>query len=239
MGATRRTELQPSSSAGVKVFRRSPFSRVSAGHVVMIMAGLLALLLNVLLLRSRGETVEVLVASHAISAGSRLVADDLSPVSVESGGPFVNRVLTEESADPLLGYVVVRDIAAGAPLISDDLRAPAFAENERAMSIPISSDHAVGAGLYVGDRVDVIAVEEGSSRFVGTAIEVIDVRFGGGRTSGDDLEVVVVVSPTEALAIAGALDGSAVHLIRSTGLDAMSDESPTQESSSSSGESRP
>ena len=219
-------DLPASAPPGTGVFKRSPLSRLSFGHMVMITAGLLAFLLNVFLLRSKGETLEVLVAARPISVGSRIEPDDLATELVDAGSPFIDRVLSGDATGQLLGFVAVRDIDAGAPLISDDLRPPAAAGGERAMSIPISPDHAVGAALYAGDRVDVIAVDGGHSRFVATAIEVLDVSSGGARTSGDRLGIVVVVSEAEALAIAGALDGAAVHLVRSTGADEEVDVSP-------------
>ena len=217
MDRVQETDAPASTPIGAKVMRRSPLSRLSFGHVVMIAAGLLAFLLNVYLVRSKGETMEVLVAARPISAGSRLGVDDLSTELVEASGPFVDRIISDDAIDQLIGYVAVRDIAAGAPMISDDIRPPASADGRRAMSIPIPPDHAVGGSLYVGDRVDVISAEEGQGRFVATAIEVLDVSSGGNRSSGDRLQVVVAVSEAEALAIAGALDGSAVHLVRSTG----------------------
>ena len=216
-------DVPVSTPRGAKVFKRSPLSRLSFGHMVMIVAGLLAFLLNVFLVRSKGEMLEVLVAARPIPAGSRLVADDLSSELVDADGPFVDRTLSDDTIDQLFGYVVVRDIAAGAPLIADDLRPAASPGGGRAMSIPISPDHAVGAALYVGDRVDVIAVENGQSWLVATAIEVLDVSDGDARSSGDRLGVVVAVSEVEALAIAAALDGNAIHLIRSTGADEAGD----------------
>lgn len=233
------TDIPVSTPIGAKVFRRSPLSRLSSGHLVMIAAGLLALLLNVFLIRSRGETMEVLVASRAIPAGSRIGPDDLLSASVDANGPFVDRVLTDETIDPLLGHVVVRAIAAGAPLISGDLRPPASAGGGRAMSIPVSPDHAVGGALYVGDRVDVIAVQEGGSRFVATAIEVLEVSSGSSRLSGGGFGVVVAVSAAEALAISGALDGGAVHLIRSTGTDPVDYEVPPTYPAARPGETAP
>lgn len=210
-------DVPASTPIRAKGLRRSPLSRLSFGHVVMIAAGLLAFLLNVYLVRSKDETMEVVVAARPISAGSRLGLDDLSSELVEAGGPFVDRIISGDAVDQLIGYVVVRDIAAGAPMMSDDLRLPASSDGRRAMSIPILSDHAVGGALHVGDRVDVISAEKGQGRFVAVAIEVLDVSAGDSRSSGDRLGVVVAVSEAEALAIAGALDGSAVHLVRSTG----------------------
>ena len=207
-----------STSKRAKIARRSPFSRLSFGHVVMISAGLLAFLLNVLILRSKGETVEVSVAAQPIPAGSRLQVGDVGYRSVDAEGPFVDRILSRETIAAFFGQVVIRDIDSGDPLLADDLRPAAAPGPGRAMSIPIAPDHAVGAALYVGDRVDVIAVEDLESRFVATAIEVLDVAIGGSRTSGERFGVTVAVSEEEALAIAGALDRGTVHLIRSTGV---------------------
>ena len=210
---TEAADRPASKPGGAKVARRSPFSRLSFGHVVMISAGLLAFLLNVYIIRSRGETVEVLVAAQPITAGSRLGSQDIAYQFVDADGPFVDRVLSRENVTPLFGHVVVRDVDSGAPLMADDLRPAAAPGDGRAMSIPIAADHAVGAALYVGDRVDVIAVDEGEGRFVATGIEVLDVAVGASRPASDRFGVTVAVSEVEALAIAGALDRGTVHLI--------------------------
>ena len=214
-GAGRPTSM----SEGGTVSKRSPLSRLSFGHIVMISAGLLAFLLNVLIIRGKGETVEVLVAAHPIAAGSRLAADDIASEFVDAEGPFVDRVLAREAVTPLLGHVVVRDVGSGDPLLVDDLRPAAAPDGGRAMSIPIDADHAVGAALYVGDRVDVISVDAGESRFIATGIEVLRVAVGDNRAAGDRFGVTVGVSEAEALAIAEALDRGSIHLLRSTGID--------------------
>ena len=206
-----------STPEGGRVTKRSPLSRLSFGHIVMISAGLLAFLLNVLIVRSKAETVEVLVAAHPITAGSRLATQDIAYQFVDAEGPFVDRVLSRETITPFFGHVVVRDVDSGDPLLADDLRPAAAPDDGRAMSIPIAPDHAVGAALYVGDRVDVIAVHDGESRFVATGIEVLDVAAGDNRPAGDRFGITVAVSGLEALAIAEALDRGTVHLIRSTG----------------------
>ena len=204
---------------GRGVPKRKLASRLSFGHIVMISAGLVAFLLNVMIIRGNGETVEVLVAAHPISAGSRLAAQDVVPADVDANGPFVDRVLSPQTVTPLLGQVVVRDIGQGDPLFADDMRSAAAPGGGRAMSIPIAADHAVGATLQVGDRVDVISVDDGESRFVATGIEVLDVAAGGTRPGGDRFGVTVAVSEAEALAIAAALDRGSIHLLRSTGAD--------------------
>ena len=200
--------------------RRNPFSRLSFGHAVMITAGLLAFLLNVLILRDEGEGVEVPVAAHAIPAGSRLGTSDVSYRYVDADGPFVERALSRERLANLFGQVVVRDVEAGGPLLADDLRPVATPDGQRAMSIPISPDQAVGAALHVGDRIDVVLVQGSRSRFVASGIEVLAVTAAGRGLSGSGFGLTVSVSPVQALLLSSALDSGSIHLLRSTGLPA-------------------
>lgn len=218
MDRTTETAGRPAAAAeGGKLPKRSPLSRLSFGHVVMISAGLLAFLLNVLIIRDGGETVEVSVAAQAIGAGSRLETGDIAYKQVDAGGPFSDRALSPQTVSPLVGHVVIRDIAPGALLLADDLRPPAAPGDARAMSIPVGADRAVGAALYRGDRIDVITVNEGRSRFIASGIEVLAVSVDVNRVSGGGFGVTVAVSRSQALAIAEAVDQGSIHLLRSTG----------------------
>jgi Flp pilus assembly protein CpaB len=127
----------------------------------MIAAGLLALLLNVALLRSSDDTIDVLVAGNDITAGSRLVVADIEIRQIDADSPFGARTLDQTTVQPLLGLIVTRDIYSGAPLLADDLREGAAPDAGRAMSIPIVPFQAVAADIRRGDRVDVIAVVDG------------------------------------------------------------------------------
>lgn len=211
-----RTTETAATAEGGRLPRRSPLSRLSFGHLVMISAGLLAFLLNVLIIRDRGETVEVPVAAQAIRSGARLETGDIAYESVDAEGPWADRALSRRELSPMIGRVAVRDIAPGAPLLADDLRPAAAPGAARAMSIPAGADQAAGAGLYTGDLIDVITVNEGRSRFIASGVEVLAVS-GGGRTAGGGSGVTVAVSRAQALAIAEALDRGSIHLLRSTG----------------------
>jgi len=182
----------------------------------MIVAGLLAFLLNVLVLREEGDLVEVLVAAHHLSAGSRMESGDITYRAVDADGAFTERGLTLGRETALIGQVIVRDIPAGAPLMSGDLRPVATPDEKRAMSIAISPDRAVGAALEIGDRVDVLLVENQTGRFVVTGIEILAV--GSRDQNRSSWGLTVGVSPVQALLIAAALESGTVHLLRSTGL---------------------
>src|SRR5262249_61505300 len=56
--------------------RRELASRVSTGHIVMVLAGALGVLLTLTVLRSAGDTRPVLVAAHDLAPGT--VLDDAS-----------------------------------------------------------------------------------------------------------------------------------------------------------------
>lgn len=218
MDRTTETAGRPAAAAeGGKLPKRSPLSRLSFGHVVMISAGLLAFLLNVLIIRDGGETAEVPVAAQAIGAGSRLETRDIAYEQVDAGGPLSDRALSRQTVSPLMGHVVIRDIDPGALLLADDLRPPAAPGDARAMSIPVGADRAVGAALYRGDRIDVVTVDEGS-RFIASGIEVLAVSVDSNRVSGGGFWVTVAVSRSQALAIAEAVDQGSIHLLRSTGV---------------------
>ncbi len=217
MDRTTETEGRPAAPAeGGRLPKRSPLSRLSFGHLVMISAGLLAFLLNVLIIRDRGETVEMPVAAQAVRSGSRLETGDIAYESVDAEGPWADRALSRQELSVMIGNVAVRDIAAGAPLLADDLRPAAAPGGARAMSIP-AADQAAGPAFYPGDRIDVITVSEGRSRFIASGVEVLAVSASGSGISSGGYGVTAAVSRAQALAIAEALDRGSIHLLRSTG----------------------
>ena len=217
MDRTTETAGRPAAPAeGGRLPKRSPLSRLSFGHLVMISAGLLAFLLNVLIIRDRGETIEMPVAAQAVRSGSRLETGDIAYESVDAEGPWADRALSRQELSLMIGNVAVRDIAAGAPLLADDLRPAAAPGGARAMSIP-AVDQAAGAAFYTGDRIDVITVNEGRSRFIASGVEVLAVSASGSGISGGGYGVTVSVNRAQALAIAEALDRGSIHLLRSTG----------------------
>ena len=62
--------------------RRPLLSRLSLGHVIMILAGLLAFLLVLVVLRERGESFQIAVAAQQIDAGTQLQATDVRYASL-------------------------------------------------------------------------------------------------------------------------------------------------------------
>jgi Flp pilus assembly protein CpaB len=91
-------------------------------------------------------------------------------------------------------------------------------DGHRAMSIPIAIEHAAGARIVVGDRVDVITVVDGVAEFVATDLAVIahaEPQAGGLSTGA--YHVTVAVEEQEALALAEAIATGSLEVVRSTG----------------------
>lgn len=210
------TDAPTANSPGPAPRRRGLRGRLSAGHIVMIAAGLAAFLLNLLILRGGDETVPAAVAARPLAAGARLAERDWEEVRIAAGGPLSRRALAPEEAAGLVGGALVRDVETGAPLFPDDFRPPVPGAG-RAMSIPVPPGRAVAADLRSGDRVDVVSAGRGWGRFAATGVEVLSVREDGDGLGGGGLNVIVAVDGAEALAVAAALADSEIFLVRSTG----------------------
>lgn len=192
--------------------------RVSASHVLIALAVVLAFVLNILALQDRGASSLVAVADRPIPSGSVLGPEMVRLVPVDSDFAGLESLITEGQLPGLIGSVVTRALPEGAVVDSASLAPPGSASGTRAMSLPVEESRAAGGALVAGDRVDVIAVFGGSPAFVVTAAEVISVpQTGSGSFGGTDYYVVVGVSADEALALAQAMAAGRLDVVRSTG----------------------
>jgi Flp pilus assembly protein CpaB len=99
------------------------------------------------------------------------------------------------------------------------------------MSIPVKRENAAGGALSVGDRVDVITTATGQAQWVVAGVQVIGVApsaSSGGLTRDvtSGYYVVVEVDADQALALAGALGGEKIEVVRSTGAAAIAHPTP-------------
>lgn len=194
--------------------RRGPLGRLSTGHWVMLLAGMVAVVLNFAFLRSQQHTVDVAVANVDLVAGSRLDVADVTftPVHAEES---VQRALVS-ATDLDRGAVVVRTIPAGTLLSKTDLTTKT--DGKRAMSIPIDREHAVGGLLKRGDRVDVVASGSGTARYVLVGAEVLSVSDESGAL-GSSYSVTLALDADQVLSVAAAMSEGSLEIIRSTGAD--------------------
>ncbi|MGI9648011.1 MAG: SAF domain-containing protein [Acidimicrobiia bacterium] len=214
--ATRRTETEaPPPAPG-----RSLLSRLSIGHLVMILAGLVAILLNLAFLRSSADQIEVAIAAASIPAGTTLSEATLTTVAIADAGDLAPGLITGADVSSLYGSVAARPLAAGEPVRRSDLRPPGTGSIMREFSLELDAAQAAGGRITARDVVDVIATVDTHSFYVAAGVEVISVTGESSAVDvGDDLLIVLSLDDRTALEISSAQAAGSISLVRSTGAD--------------------
>lgn len=217
------TQLAPSNDAhdAVRLKRRPWWSRMSAAQVFMIVAGILAFLANLVLLRGQEDVEFVAVAAVDLNPGIVLDATEhLRFVEVDGSSDLVGRSVLRDEVGAFEGFIVTASLRTGDLVNRSQLREAAASGDLRAMSVPVDPANAAGGRIAVGDRVDVIAVDDGVARYVLVGSEVIE---RSPETSGSALGgsgsffIVVGVTADQALELASAMDRADIQIVRSTG----------------------
>lgn len=188
----------------------------------MLVAALLAGLLNYSVLRSRDTRVRVAVVAEGLESGSTLASDAIRFVNLDADDPVLATLLQPSQVPQVEGWVATTALAPGELLRTSDLRQPSAPAQRRAMSIPVEPTHAVGGAIRAGDRVDVIAVSGGAASYVVTDAPVLATSGQSDRGALGGLaefSVTLAVDDRSALRLAAALHGDALEVVRSTGAD--------------------
>ncbi len=205
--------------APVALRRRGPFSRLSAAHLLMVVAAVLAFSVNLLVLRSRDDTVAVVAVAAPVAAGEIVTAADFKVAQVDVAPDILAALHRWDEVDNISGRVTTRALIPGELVGPSSFVDPAATQGRRSMSVPIEPAHAVGGLLAPGDRIDLILVTEAGPSYVLTGAEVLAVadsdRSGLGSVGG--FHVVIAVEADEALAVAAAINQGDLELVRSTG----------------------
>ena len=201
--------------------RRAIASRLSTGHVVMVLAGVLGALFTLNVLRAADHTRPMLAAARDIAPGTVIGSRALRVVRVHVDDQVLATLFAASELDSLRGHVAVAHVSAGALLSRNSIRAAASGDAPRAMSFPIPRSRAVGGALVVGDRVDVLGVRRttGQSAYVATDVQVLafSTRASGPLQGSDDASVTIAIDADSAGLIASALETGSITLIRATG----------------------
>jgi pilus assembly protein CpaB len=211
--------------------RREIRSRLSTGHIVMVLAGALGVLLTLSVLRSADDTRAVLVAAHDLAPGSVIGDASVHVAHVHADASVLATLIDAEQLPAVRGRVVTSTLHEGELVARDSVSALDAHASTRVMSFPIARARAVGGKLSAGDRVDVLAVDHdsGQAGYVLTDAEVVAVEGrSGGALSGasDDVTITLVVDPATAPVLASAIDAGTVMLVRSTGAPAVHGQVP-------------
>src|SRR5262245_18370153 len=116
---------------------RSLLSRFSTGHLVMIVAGLVGLLLTVAVLRRADERQPVAVAARDLAPGTALTESAVLYKRVKMDGSLLGTVLQPEDVKRMRDSVAAYPIAAGELVHRRALRPAAAPAGKRAMSVAI------------------------------------------------------------------------------------------------------
>ena len=199
--------------------KRPLLRRLSLGHLIMVLAGMLAFLLVLAVLRERGEVLQIAVAVDQIDAGTALASSDVRYADLsDADDTLLLAFLTPEVVDQAIadGWVATRTLRAGVPLTTSDFRKEAATSELRAMSVPIGTEHAVNGAIVPGDRIDIIVVRQGVAQYVATDIEVIAIGTTS-ATGRSDFALTVAVDATTSLRLAGAINNGSLEIVRATG----------------------
>lgn len=199
--------------------------RPSLSHLAIVAAAVLAFGFNFLALQNRDATAMVAVAARPIAGGSLLSPDLVRMAPLPADFEGIDHLVTEADLYRLEGWVVGRSVSEGQLLDRSTVIQPGTGDGLRTMSIPVPVEHAAGGTLVVGDRVDVISMAGGAASFVARGLEVVAVAntVQSGLSGVGPYYVVVGVTPEVALALAGAIEGGSVEVLRATGASLTSD----------------
>jgi Flp pilus assembly protein CpaB len=203
--------------------------RVSKGHIVMALAGVVGVVLSFAVLRQREGATAVLVAAHEIRAGESVGASDFRTERVTLTPGVLATVARAGERDRLDGRIAGSTIGEGELVTRRTLRPRAAPHGLRAMSIPIDPARAVGGRLATGDRVDVLfAGEQAVSIIVADApVLAVDARGRGGiGESASPFTVTIAVDARQSELVAAAVADGEISLSRTTGAESARDTAP-------------
>lgn len=212
-----RTEQAPRAVLAPEPLPRRGRFRLSAGHLIMIVSGLLAAVLVYSVMRRSDDSVMVAVAARRIAAAEKVDAASVRPAGVRVSPKVLKTLFRPEDLRGAIWFAVT-EIAPDEPITRGKVVA---AVRGPTLNIPAEVEQIAGIG--VGDRVDVIASSRGTSSYVLENAEVVAIG-GGGTLGGGGLPrgkpyLTVVVDAAGALRVAAALDGSKITILRTTGAE--------------------
>lgn len=211
--------IRPGMTGGVdEAPRRRWARRWSIGHLAVAVAAILAFVANVAFLQSRDDAVAVVVAARTIEAGQTVGPGDFTTARLGAdAGILANLMTSPEEAD---GRVARRTLAEGELVGASDLLEGAAPGGLTSMSVPIDPAHAAGGTVRVGDRVDVIDIDDaGVASYVvrDVAVLAVDGSSQGALSGVGGGHLVLGVEGDQVLALAEAIDDGEIDVVVTTG----------------------
>lgn len=150
-------------------------------------------------------TVAYAVVDRAVTPGEDVAPGDLRLVPMDLPPEQAARAFTSVDLD---GAVALAPLAPGDLLTQSVVRAADDVPGTARFSFELPTAQAMGGNLDSGDRVDILATDDGVTGFVATDVAVIAVDRDGGAT----MVTVALDEPELVLAVARAADEASLHL---------------------------
>lgn len=203
--------------------KRKAGSKLTSGHLLMILSGLAAFLLIITLLGSQSKTITVYTAKENIFSGQKISVEDFEAQEIPSSSIDSKYFSSDDFKRNKV--FASRTISKGEPLLKQAQTPDSNTSNERLLSIPLPKKFAVNGTLVKGDKVDVFEVsDDGCARrmLAGLTVVAVSTSSGGGLGGGDSNYAVTVAldNDTDDVILAG-VNGRLknVQLGRTTGVD--------------------
>lgn len=156
--------------------------------------------------------------------GAVISEEDLIPIEVDLSGTTLAGYATV--AEELSGRALTRPVAAGELIALGSLGDSATAGVARAITIPLSSEHAVGGDLRPGDLVDIYATfDAGDIRarttLLARSVGILDLVESSAIAFEETplIGLTVGVSPEDAARLAFAIRTAEIDVVKVTGSD--------------------
>lgn len=214
--------------------RRAPNRRRTVPGGRAVLGGLLvaASVVGLFSASTRGQSApkqSYVVARHAIAPGTRLAADDLTRLPFDLPPAAAGRAFTDPAT--LVGATVVAPLAANELIQASAVIAKPSgpASREVTFAVPRST---LTPALEQGERIDVVATYGSGADSFSTVVlrQALVVALDRGRErvgdQGDAAVTVAVDDPTEAVALAHAVQLAKLTVVRATGAGAITGPTP-------------
>lgn len=164
----------------------------------------------------------VWVLTRDVAVGARLAEGDVRRAEVNLAPEQLSTYVSAEAQ--VEGALVVRGVRRGELLAAAAVAPSGTPSDQRSITVPVTSVHAVGGRVATGDLVDILATVDArgpaarTTLLVGSAVVqdvVLDPTFGAGEAAL--VGITVAVDPDQALRIALATRSADIDVVRVDG----------------------
>lgn len=199
--------------------RKAPKPSMSGAWIVMLLSGLVAAVAFFYVTNTANQKYSVLVASKDIPAGTAVNNDYFVQTEIAAEKQTLSRFVRLRDRESVRGQIANSFIARGDIVQRSSFRPPATREISKGeMSIPVEKKKAANGRVFPGDLIDVLD-ERAPASPVAQNLEVLYVSNDNGSLGGGgSFSISVAVDSQQQLAIAKALDGNKINIVRKTGM---------------------